>query len=293
VLADHWTMKGDVRGEFITLQLARRAAKPSAEAKRREAELLANHRAALFGPFANCVKRTGAKFERGFLVRAAATTKWPSHPLNALLEHVDFDNNPLPLGEWRSLVEAWNPPLATLAELIAHAPRLAGVGFTYTRDAADLIAAFNRVSRSLDRVTIMTWGADGARDCTAAAARSPIAAAATWITVNAHYPSPTSLGLLLALLPRTCTRFTFAKDSFPEIKFELVRDGASWSLASEIKAVENVQIERLEAELEQAIAGLPPLARAQFVVVGSMPLTAVLRAVAAIPNATVEMRYFK
>jgi len=291
VLADWLTSRGDPRGELITLQLARREAKPSAAAKRREAELLANHRAGMFGPFAQCVKRSGFKFERGFLTRAVASGIWPSHPLNALLEYVDFGLYPVSLEvELRSLVEAWNPPLDSLARLIARAPRLRTLGFTFTFEPDELAKACAQVPRSMTDLTISTWGASGARDCVAAVVRSPIAATATTLQVRASYPNETTVAMLWAMVPSSCSRFIFDIVSHPQMRVELRRDGAAWTLSGSIPAHEASQLPRLQDELARALAGMPKVAHATFEVARADAVAPVRRASASIAGTTVATK---
>lgn len=88
VYADWLLERRRPRGEFISLQLNR--AKAKAPQKKREAQLLASHRAALLGPFDGVVGAAGIKFERGFLVEAVAVTPLPVTPLTRLLRSVKF-----------------------------------------------------------------------------------------------------------------------------------------------------------------------------------------------------------
>jgi uncharacterized protein (TIGR02996 family) len=68
VLADFLTERGDPRGEFIALQLARHAGKLDATGKKREKELLKRHKKQWLGPIAPLVQPYHLRFERGFLV---------------------------------------------------------------------------------------------------------------------------------------------------------------------------------------------------------------------------------
>lgn len=88
VLADWLTRRGDVRGEFITLQLDPARAK---RAKPRLAELLRLHKRELCGALARYVKMSGLHFERGFLVGCTLAARLPALPATALLEDVRFD----------------------------------------------------------------------------------------------------------------------------------------------------------------------------------------------------------
>lgn len=67
VLADALQERGDPRGEFIALQLAKLQSKPSAAATRRERSLLTKHRRAWLGPLADVVNEPNSTWARGFL----------------------------------------------------------------------------------------------------------------------------------------------------------------------------------------------------------------------------------
>ncbi|MBA3501632.1 MAG: TIGR02996 domain-containing protein, partial [Deltaproteobacteria bacterium] len=69
VYADWLQERGDPRGEFIALQLAKRNREPSAEQERREAALWSKHHAKWLGDMARYIKMSDCTFERGFLVR--------------------------------------------------------------------------------------------------------------------------------------------------------------------------------------------------------------------------------
>jgi uncharacterized protein (TIGR02996 family) len=70
--ADWLVRKGDPRGEFIALQLARRDDRPS----KRERDLLARHKTIWLGPLAQMVKTPTATFHRGFLDMCALKGTW-------------------------------------------------------------------------------------------------------------------------------------------------------------------------------------------------------------------------
>jgi uncharacterized protein (TIGR02996 family) len=286
VYADVLTQRGDVRGELITLQLARRRGKPTAAAKQREKELLANHKAALLGPFAHAAKRTGLKFDRGFLVEAVASAAWPVAPENALLERLNLDFRALPLDvELSSLVEIENyqPPIAGL---LARAPRLRAVRYRYTCEPGELEPLVRDAPRSVEDITITTWGAQGALNTFLALCRSSLAREAKRLEITASWSNETTIAMLLPLLPGSCTTFVFDIVSHVEMRFELARAGDRWALAAVIG--KTAQLPRLESELARAIAGLPPLAEATFVARLATTRAAITRAVASIPGAIVR-----
>jgi uncharacterized protein (TIGR02996 family) len=68
VLADHLSDRGDPRGEFISLQLARGRKRIGLA---RELELLQAHAAEWLGPLAPVIDVPHSRFERGFLAQAA------------------------------------------------------------------------------------------------------------------------------------------------------------------------------------------------------------------------------
>ncbi len=68
VLADFLSERGDPRGEFISLQLARHANTLDAAGKKREKELLKRHKKQWLGPIAPLIQLHNLRFERGFLV---------------------------------------------------------------------------------------------------------------------------------------------------------------------------------------------------------------------------------
>jgi len=70
VLADHLLEKGDERGEFIALQLAR--AQTGAPATKRELALLKKHEVRWIGPLDSFLSKAGRVFSRGFLSSARA-----------------------------------------------------------------------------------------------------------------------------------------------------------------------------------------------------------------------------
>jgi uncharacterized protein (TIGR02996 family) len=71
VYADWLQEQGRPHGEFIVLQLMRANGKPSAEAIRRENQLLKEHFKEFLGPLLPAVQRSNLRFERGFVVHAA------------------------------------------------------------------------------------------------------------------------------------------------------------------------------------------------------------------------------
>jgi uncharacterized protein (TIGR02996 family) len=68
VLADFLSERGDPRGEFIALQLARHGGTLDAAGKKREKELLKRHKKQWLGPIAPLIQPHNMRFERGFLV---------------------------------------------------------------------------------------------------------------------------------------------------------------------------------------------------------------------------------
>jgi len=68
VLADLLTQKGDPRGEFIALQMARHRGTLDAAGKKREKELLKRHKKEWLGPIAPLIQPHHIRFERGFIV---------------------------------------------------------------------------------------------------------------------------------------------------------------------------------------------------------------------------------
>lgn len=95
VLADHYTERGDVRGEFISLQVQNaRGATP--KNLKKEAQLLKQHLVTLLGPLEPVVDRGTARFARGFLQHARVKFKTAAqrkellhHPLLSTLESID------------------------------------------------------------------------------------------------------------------------------------------------------------------------------------------------------------
>lgn len=85
VLADALSERGDPRGEFISLQLARHAGSSTVESRRRERELLTTHHDSWVGPIAPLIEHAHVAFERGFVsecrLRAVKEAKRPKrHP---------------------------------------------------------------------------------------------------------------------------------------------------------------------------------------------------------------------
>lgn len=98
VYADWLGERGDPRGEFITLQYARLAGPLAPAQRRREAELVALHRAKWLGALATRVQLETARFERGFAfeVFAGATDASPEWSTIGVLHHaVPADGTPV------------------------------------------------------------------------------------------------------------------------------------------------------------------------------------------------------
>jgi uncharacterized protein (TIGR02996 family) len=72
VLADHLLELGDLRGEFLMLQLAKSRTPLSHASQRRERQLLDAHELQWLGPLGAVVLPTTTTWERGFLVAAQA-----------------------------------------------------------------------------------------------------------------------------------------------------------------------------------------------------------------------------
>jgi uncharacterized protein (TIGR02996 family) len=68
VLADFLSERGDPRGEFINLQMARHRNEITSDGKRREKELLKLHKKDWLGPISRFIQAYYLRFERGFLV---------------------------------------------------------------------------------------------------------------------------------------------------------------------------------------------------------------------------------
>jgi uncharacterized protein (TIGR02996 family) len=68
VLADYLSERGDPRGEFIALQMARYRGELTNDGKRREKELLKRHKKEWLGPIKPLIQPYNLRFERGFLV---------------------------------------------------------------------------------------------------------------------------------------------------------------------------------------------------------------------------------
>jgi uncharacterized protein (TIGR02996 family) len=75
VYADWLQEQGRPHGEFIVLQLVRANGKPSAEAIRRENQLVKEHFKEFLGPLLPAVQRRNLRFERGFVVHAEIPDK--------------------------------------------------------------------------------------------------------------------------------------------------------------------------------------------------------------------------
>jgi len=172
VYGDLLLERGDPRGDFIALQLARaRGDKPKAAAARRERELLAAHRDAWLGRLRDLIDDEGATFERGFLdgVRLRETQA---------LDAPDLFDDPawrtvrrLDLGSLSSaraapVVDRLSPSVAPgLRELVgldsdatlrllalADPPRLTTLGASLPVEAHPRLARFDRLRRlGLDR----------------------------------------------------------------------------------------------------------------------------------------------
>ena len=98
VLGDALAERGDARGEFIVLQMARAGGRADRRSERRENALLRANLKAWLGPLARVVKTASAVFERGFLAEcvtevhgvAAAETEF-HHPEWATVRKITFE----------------------------------------------------------------------------------------------------------------------------------------------------------------------------------------------------------
>lgn len=124
VFADWLLERGDVRGEFILLDIAKRAPK-------RRAEILREHKPRLLGGLAPFVKKSGLRFARGFLVKCELKSEkdLPAVAEVALLEDVAFG--------WNDLAKTAKPvsleracgvvPTEVVLRLLTRSPRLSHV----------------------------------------------------------------------------------------------------------------------------------------------------------------------
>ena len=136
VLADHYTEQGDVRGEFISLQV-KNARGATAKDLKKEKQMLKQHLVTLLGPLEPVVDRSTVRFARGFLQHAQVKFKTAAqrrellhHPLLSTLESIEtrefelIKSDALPwlraVGglSWKKFVElAHGAPVAKLRRL--------------------------------------------------------------------------------------------------------------------------------------------------------------------------------
>lgn len=282
VYADWLTERGDPRGELITLQLLRTAA-----TRKREQELIANHRTELLGPFASCAKRTGLKFDRGFLVQAVASADWPAAAENALLERLDLAHHELALDVALASLREISNFDHPIGRLLERAPRLRAVRYLRTYEPHYIPLLTNSAPRSVDDITISTWGVPQTRGGFEALVASPLARDVQRLELRVSWPGEATIAALLPLVPASCTTFVYDVVSHVPMRFELVRRDRRWALSGEIAKLQPTWFARAETELAHVIAGLPPLASASFVVRPDNAHAAIARAVASIPGATV------
>lgn len=231
--ADWLTERGDPRGEFIALQCARARGRVSPEARRREAELLQQHRPVFLGRFANRVTLSGLRFDRGFLARATLRQPLPRDPLCRLLEDVEFGRHSAVDGPLDRLHTAREVALEVLGELMAHAPRLErastqlwtrGPEWTVTRE---LLARLPRPLRQLS-LRLSREGEPLGFVLREAFSLSPLRALESLeLTFHRGLPTPQSL----AAAPGTLTHLTVHLLQ-PRITVELDRAAEGWSHAT-------------------------------------------------------------
>jgi uncharacterized protein (TIGR02996 family) len=90
VYADWLIERRDPRGELIALQVARAGGKSSKDAKKREAQLLADCGQAQLGSLGPAIVRTELVWSRGFAAKIRAKGMIPACPATRLLEEVQF-----------------------------------------------------------------------------------------------------------------------------------------------------------------------------------------------------------
>jgi uncharacterized protein (TIGR02996 family) len=230
--ADLLTEQADPRGEFIALQCARAQGRVSAEARRREAELLHQHRVAFLWRFANRVTLSGLRFDRGFLVRATLRQPLPREPLCRLLEDVEFGRHSSFDGALDRLHTARHLALEVLGEVMARAPRLEhattqlwtrGPEWTLTRE---LLARLPRPLTSL-ALELPREGEPLAFVLREAFSLPPLRGLeALELSFPRGLPTPQTLALAPATL-RTVTLHLRA----PFVSLTLERQGATWARA--------------------------------------------------------------
>ncbi len=249
VYADWLVDRGDPRGEWIHLQLAKAS-------RSVVATYLAKHRAVLLGPFARCVKMSGLRFSRGFLAGAIASASWPEHPENSLLERVNFERGTIaPTAHFARLTGATVHSAENLRSVLGTAPRLDELRVRYLGDRmADELAACG--PRPLHRLRLDTWA-------NAAMLQQmielPLASAAAELRLHALNHPDVRLAALLGVVPRTCNRLVVSYDAF-SIGYALTRVERGWDLAIEAEGQADSEAHRrarICAMIESALIGLP------------------------------------
>lgn len=174
VLADVYTERGDVRGEFVQLQIKNaRAGSPRTKDVTRERQILRQHLVELLGPVEPIVDRRTCRFERGFLHHAALKLKTAAqrrellgHPLLgtlasietrqvAVLRHPNLAYVRAARGlPWKAFVElAHGPPLPRLTSVSVVSDGAPGPEALRHLDGLPALAAIE---------VVVTGGPDGA-----------------------------------------------------------------------------------------------------------------------------------
>ncbi len=169
VYADALQDRGDPRGELIAVQIARARGESTPERTAREKALLAEFKTRWLGTLASKVKKTSARFERGFLVACAPTTATidddPAWATVRELEGAVPGSDSCPAGALRSLVRIPGDgirKLATLRRPLAVDALFYVQSSGYRNDFADerdAIADFARIRvlPALRQLTVGGW----------------------------------------------------------------------------------------------------------------------------------------
>lgn len=238
VLADWLTERGDVAGEFIALQLEQ---KPTKATRKREAELLAQHRQHLLGPLFGVVKLSGLRFSRGFVARCALSTELPVLPVTALLEDVDFEHRGLAKrAQLPSLEVARGLTGALFVELAARCPRLMraelvdDLGTSFRRAPAVQWAEWQRTLASVKRpLRELSWSLRCKPDEVAERVRAllslPLAAKLERLELRESLSTITFGRPLLKAAPATLQTLEVS-NVYPDITCTFTRGDDGWAL---------------------------------------------------------------
>ncbi len=225
VYGDWLSERGDPRGEMIVLQIAKARGKLSREQAARERDLVAGHGAAWLAPLP--ILKTGARFERGFVVACQTHALLDDHPAWATVREV----NSVPASDrchsasLRSLVDLESPHIIQLARLtvplavdkLAWKPQVFDHGAW--RNAERAMEAWAQISvlPKLSRLAILghsSWASDWSR-------MTPELLAWAWRATN----FPALADLTFVAHPGDLARWFAATEPTPLRRIELRSDG--------------------------------------------------------------------